>query len=233
MTPRYAIPDGDAVLLAVQPRRTPWDAAGDPAKVRISAFLDAAEEAATQMNAPRLAGTPGPLALCLDIGLPPAAALLEHHDLDDYLFPVTGHLSRRTRRDFVSVWGTKAVADDSYVRVGAARPADGAALHRVRTTASGDSTAYRQQIRNQLATAEELPPGPVWLELVFTLNPRRPWINLWKPTIDSLGPLLGLRSLVDPWQPRDARIVRLGLHHVADPSLAHEAVIDVIASAAP
>lgn len=59
------------------------------------------------------------------------------------------------------------------------------------TTASADTVAYKVEAREIVAGAEQLAPGPVALQIVLTVGPRRNWLNLWKPTIDALEPLLG------------------------------------------
>ena len=62
------------------------------------------------------------------------------------------------------------------------------ALH---TTASWDKDAPKQQICSQLeGCVAELGEGPVAPHLAFTVDHGRNWINLWKPTIDSLDLIL-------------------------------------------
>ncbi|WP_233414187.1 hypothetical protein [Nucisporomicrobium flavum] len=65
------------------------------------------------------------------------------------------------------------------------------------------------------------------LQLAFVVGPRRNWANLGKPTIDSLGPLLGRDPGAREWNVRDGRIVDLGLHCVVDPALRYEVLIAV------
>jgi len=223
------MPDGDAVLLSARPSRAGQDEGTHPSHVRLGAFLDAADE----LIRPALREAPDPLALRVDVGLPRSVPLLEHHELDNYLLPIAGHLTRRSGRGFVSVWGTKDTADESLVRVARARPADGeapdTAVHHVRTTAACDSTAFKHQIHDQLAAATVLPDGPVRLELTFTVGPRRHWFPLWKPTMDALSRVIGRNLGADQWNPRDGRIVQLGLHLVVDPALIFETLIDIAA----
>jgi hypothetical protein len=61
--------------------------------------------------------------------------------------------------------------------------------------------------------------GAISLDIEFRLSPARNWATLWKPAIDSLGPLLGVPDPRRPFTPNDDRIVRLGLHRSIDPSL--------------
>src|SRR5204863_8126695 len=77
------------------------------------------------------------------------------------------------------------------------------------------------------ASASELPPGPVGIQLVFTVGPARSWLNLWKMAIDTLDPLLGRSFPDDEFDPKDGRIVRLGLHVRVDSTLAHETDIAI------
>jgi hypothetical protein len=93
------------------------------------------------------------------------------------------------------------------------------------------STAYKQQIHDQLAHAAVLPDGPVRLELSFTIGPRRNWLNLWKPTIDALDALLGRTHPDRAWHPRDGRITALGLHHTTDPAIRNDVIIAIVAAA--
>ena len=101
----------------------------------------------------------------------------------------------------------------------------------VHTTASGSTTAYKQQIHDQLIGASELPVGPVSLQISFTVGPRRNWLNLWKPTIDALDPILGRTRPDRSWHPRDGRITELGLHSTVDQELGNDVLLAIAASA--
>ena len=63
-------------------------------------------------------------------------------------------------------------------------------------------------------------------------DPQRNWLDLWKPTIDALDPLLGRTHPDRDWHPRDGRIVDLGLHLDVDPSLGNDVVISIAATSA-
>ena len=54
------------------------------------------------------------------------------------------------------------------------------------------------------STASPLPPGPVRMELAFTVGPGRGRMNLWKPTLDALGQILGHARPLAPGAPRRA-----------------------------
>jgi hypothetical protein len=130
-----------------------------------------------------------------------------------------------TGRPFTSISGTKRHGSTSFFGISpaqAATPAGPGAAHRVRTTASAGTIAYKQQIADALRGAQPVPPGPVSLDMVFCVGPARSWINLWKPTIDALGALLGASRPARPWHPQDGRVTRLSLHCAVDPALGHD-----------
>ncbi|MGV9386195.1 hypothetical protein ACWDRB_61055 [Nonomuraea sp. NPDC003707] len=229
--PVYGMPE-PGPRLEIRPRLASWDAARHPSQVRLEEFL--AE--ASRVCAPQLSQLPDPLALRLDVGLPVATPLLEQHDLDNYLFPLVTSLSKVSGRRFVSVWGTKRHAPDSHLGVTEAVPA-GADLwpgqvFDVRTTAAGDTTAFKEQIDQQLTEAVTLPEGPLRLHIGFLVGPRRQWPNLWKPTIDALDRILGRTTPNRSWHPRDGRIVELGLSTRTDPDLGNHVALRIHAGPA-
>lgn len=97
------------------------------------------------------------------------------------------------------------------------------------TTASASSPRYKEQIRDQLATATPVPGDGVALQVAFVVGPHRAWANLWKPTIDALGPIIG-RDGDHEWNARDGRITALGLHCAVDPHAGHEVRIAIRAT---
>jgi len=101
-----------------------------------------------------------------------------------------------------------------------------------RTTASYTKPAYKEQIHTAVAGPAELPTGPVRLELAFVVGPGRNWLTLWKPTIDSLDPLLGRDPSDRAWHPLDGRITELGMHLTVDPALRHDVVVGIAAARA-
>jgi hypothetical protein len=182
-----------------------------------------------------LRATPDPLGLRLDLGLPNDVPLLASNELDTFVYPLVSRLTRATRRPFASVWASKKHAGTSSVAVFPARPTldpGGAQQFQVRTTASIVTTTFRRQVRKQIAAARPLPDGGVALQLSFVVGPRRAWTNLWKVTIDSLGPLLGHAVDTREADGPDGRITDLGLHCVVDPDVGHDVVIAIRASPA-
>lgn len=175
-----------------------------------------------------------PLALRLDVGLPEAVNLLDAHDLDNYVYPLAAKLAPFRDPRFVSFWATKQHAAESFVRVQAAglsdavEPADVTAT--VETTAAADTPAYKLQVRDQLPSSGLPEDCPVRLELSFVVGPSRNWINLWKPTIDALDPILGRTRAEREWHPKDGRIVELGLHCAIDSRVRHGVRLAIRAS---
>lgn len=223
----FTKPRSNLLPLAVTPRLASWMAANHPDQIRLREFLAEAERV-TQSCWETL---DGPLALLLDVGLPSTVDLLNQNDLDNYLFPLVSHLSKVSKQDFVSVWASKRYHHTSTLRVERATPAHATAAPRpsltVRTTASSMSAAFKQQIDDQLAGQASLPNGAVSLQLSFIVGPRRNWMNLWKPTIDALGRLLGRPDSARPWHTHDGRIVDLGLHCTADSDLGNDVMIAI------
>ena len=223
----FAMPESKPLRLPVAPRLASWNKADDPDQAKLARYLDAADE----LLRPQYERLSGPLALRLDVGLPQGTQRLDQRDLDNYLFPLAIRLSRHTQGAFVCVWGTKQHAADSFARVEQAIPASAApafdCCYTIRTTASSQSVAFKEQIRDQLTGATPLPPGPVRMQISFTVGPTRNWLNLWKPTIDALGHILGRAPGAGPWAPLDGRIVDLGLHCRMDPAQGNHVLIAI------
>ena len=219
----YARPECPGLNLRKTPRLASWNKGTDPDQVRLREYLADTSE----LLAPSLVS--GPWALRLDVGLPTGRDLTDMADLDNYAFPLAAHLRNQ---DLVSVWCTKRHADSSRVIVAPAQDAAApATTFSVRTTASSETKAYKEQVRDAVAHANEIRDPAVHLQLAFTVGPQRSWLNLWKPTIDALDPLLGRTQPDRDWHPRDGRIVDLGLHVAVDPSLDYDVVVTIAATA--
>lgn len=229
----YACPDitdqllglAPTVVHRLEPRLASWNKADDPEQVRLRAYLDDTEA--------QLAGSrvDGPWALRLDVGLSAERDLLDGADLDNYAYPLAYRL-RDSR--MVSVWCTKQQYAGSYLQIEAARevPQPSTEVLVVKTTASASTVAYKEQIYAAVAGADELPAGPVKLELSFIVGPSRNWLNLWKQTIDSLDPILGRTYSDRPWNPRDGRIIELGMHVTVDAAARNGVVVGIAATPA-
>ena len=51
--------------------------------------------------------------------------------------------------------------------------------------------ALKHAARAAVSEADELPPGPVGLQIALTVSSADGWAQTWKPLIDGLEPLLG------------------------------------------
>ncbi|OBF21606.1 hypothetical protein A5725_13500 [Mycobacterium kubicae] len=222
----YGRPDNTAHQLRFSPRLASWEKTGHPDQVRLRAYLDDTKALLAESR------VDGPWALRLDVGLPVGRNLLDMDDLDNYAYPLAYHL-----RDsgLVYVWCTKQHNERSFVRIEAAREVSSPSTDVLiaKTTASASSLAYKEQVNAAVAEAAELASGPVRLELSFVVGPRRNWLNLWKQTIDSLDPILGLAQPNRPWHPRDGRITALGMHVGIDPSARDEVLVGIAATSLP
>jgi hypothetical protein len=106
-------------------------------------------------------------------------------------------------------------------------------LCHVRVAASSTTTEYKQQIHDQLHGTATLPASPAALEVSFAVGPSRNWTNLWKPTIDALGVLLGWSTPHHPWHTEDGRILDLALHGHVEPELRNDVLITIAVSMLP
>ena len=227
--PVFVQPGSTPICLPTPPRLTSWNKSGDPDQLRLSEYLAIADD----LLRPHYEHLTGPFALRLDVGLPAHTALLDQRDLDNYLLPLATRVSRSARGDLVCVWGTKQHSAKSFIRIESAIPRTAVPpwgwRHIIRTNASSESTMFKEQIRDQLGDAKPLPPGPVRMQLSFTVGPSRNWLNLWKPVIDALGKILGHAAGPDSWSPLDGRIVDLGLHCRMEPAMSHDVLIAIAA----
>jgi hypothetical protein len=211
--------------LDLAPQLESWNAAGDPEQLRLQPFLDHAESLITACR------PSGPWAFRLDVGRSVTRNLLDGADVDNFVFPIVKRLNDSS---LVSVWCTKQIGQHSYVRAAPAHELrqSTAEVFIATPTASYDRSdgEYKSQVQRALAGVSQLPDGPVRLELSFRVGAGRKWWYLWKPTIDSLEPLLGR----DPretraWHPRDGRITELGMHLTVDPAFRHDVMIGLVA----
>jgi hypothetical protein len=159
------------------------------------------------------------------VGLPVGRDLIDMADLDNLALPLASHLSTD---HLVSVWCSKRHAQTSRVVVVPAQdvPAPEGTFT-VRTTASSQTKAYKEQVRGAVVDAHEIPAGAVRLQIAFVVGPHRNWLSLWKPTIDALDPLLGRTRTDRDWHPRGGRITDPGLHLDVDPSLGHDVLVTI------
>ena len=216
----FANPAGAAWELTIPPRLTSWMKKDHPDQVRLGEYLDSLDP----LVRPILEAAQGPMVLELTVGLPAADHLLTGgRDLDNFLSPVV-HRFGPSR--FVAAIGHKVQSTISTLRLGEATPLDPASLtgwHHSRVTATVDDTlpAWKQHIAAAInPDAEELPPGPVELQISFTGARRKlacgNWHEYWKPTVDALGRILGEENPARPYHPKDDRITMLGFHRLIE-----------------
>lgn len=141
-------------------------------------------------------------------------------DLDNYLYPVV----RRLGADrFHAVWAQKAyggssLAVDSTSRIREPRASDGWSFSGAVTGSGGQSKRWKEELTSQFPQVDP-GAGPVEIHVAFRVSKARNWSALWKPAIDSLGGILGVETLSQPFHPRDDRIVVLGLHRTIDEAM--------------
>lgn len=216
----YSMPAGSQLPLELTPRLESWNAHNHPDQVRLREFV-AHVRSLTDSVANQIGG---PLSLHLNVGLDDGIDPLWERDLDNYLFPIARGLGRR----YVSIWGTKGRAKSSFVTVGPAVPVAPPIWPAYPVPrAPGGEDRWKRAVRGAVAHAEQLPAGPVGVQIAMIVGPGRSWANSWKRTIDGLEPLLGRTYAHRDWNPQDGRVVRLGMHVQIDDSLGHdlEAVI--------
>lgn len=177
---------------------------------------------------PALARIAGDVAVELSVGVPEGSSLTEGGELDNHLLPL---VSRLGQRRVPAVFAHKRHASASTLTFEAARlrPDDEPPRMTARLTAAVEDVAWKEQLRDACAAVDHAPParGPLSLDLAFTVSSLRDWTSLWKPALDSLGPVLGVADPDTPWAPRDDRVVSLGLHRTVDGSVG----LDVVLSA--
>ena len=166
----------------------------------------------------------GRIAVELIVGFGDGVSLIDGgHDLDNYLYPVAQRLGPER---VAAIFGRK-IHGPSSLAVGPAQP-DTAGLPRSSDPdgwvicAPGVETGFPRSASVQAATID---PGPAGLKIALRTGPGRNWASLWKPLIDSFGPVLG-EDPARPFHPHDDRIVSLGLHHTIDTGIAHDVIID-------
>lgn len=102
-----------------------------------------------------------------------------------------------------------------------------AVMFSARITGSYERKNWKVSLRDRLVRAHviQADPGPVAMDIAVTTGPDRNWINIWKPLIDSFGPVLG-EEPTRPFHPHDDRITSLGLHHHVDTAVGHDVIVE-------
>ncbi len=204
----------------ISPLLASWEAVLHPSQQRMRAYLAEITEALGP-----LPDQPPMLFLHMDIAVNEPIALLRHHDLENYLTPVAAHLGGAR---FVLATGAKRLGGTSHISIGEAVPNRSApdASWTTFTWHSEDAAgtpAWKANLRAALLAThpQVLPAGPVEAQIAWRCASRRAWVNLWKPTGDAMGPVLGEPQQAHPFNPADDRIVMLQLHRILDNTLGH------------
>jgi hypothetical protein len=163
----FAIPAGPALELELAPRLESWNRRDDPAQVALREFISHVRERID----PLIDALDGPLAFRLDVGVPDQFDPLWERDLDNYLFPIARTLPQRV----LAVWGTKGRGARSTIRLERAVPASGPLPAFRVPRSSSNETAWKTAVYTAVETADELPEGPVGLQLAFTVGPDASW----------------------------------------------------------
>lgn len=218
---RYARPTSGRQL-PVEPVLASWDKAGTSSQARSAEFL----AAMTGWIGPL---PPIPLVLDLSVGLPAKTQLDGGgHDLDNYLYPIAYHLGGQR---FVGAFARKTHSPSSTMAVEQARPLPDQGWRPklvVHTSTSTEKLAWKQEIGRACAEQVKgrLVGGPVSLEVQYRLNSQRNWVNLWKPTIDALGLVLGVPDARRPYNVEDDRITDICFTRCIDDSLGWDVLIE-------
>ena len=203
------------------------DKADHPSQRRLKEFLDDTEDLVAESR------ISGPWSLRLDVGFASDRNLLDQSDLDNFAYPLAARLKDER---LVSVWCTKKHNDQSYVRIEAARQTAPPLVDVVVATPTASYSKpgglYKRQVRAAVAELPQIPAGPVRLELAFVVGHTMNYLNLWKPTIDALGPLLGSDNSGREWSPDDGRITELGMHVSVNTMSPYGVAIGIAASPA-
>lgn len=222
VTVLYSRPTGRAARLIVEPQLASWDRTGSPAQVRLDNFLCHVDDLAAPMLT-----VDGLLAVELTVGLPDDVPLTAGgRDLDNYLLPLAQRLGPAR---IAAMFGRKIHGSSSLTiapaQLGQARAA---AQFSGQLSGSYERKEWKAALRDLLLQAGHLKApagaGPASMDIAVTTGPGRNWANLWKPLIDSFGPVLG-EDARRPFHPNDDRITELGLHHQVDAALGYDVMI--------
>ncbi len=200
------------------PRLASWMGKRHPDQVRLTTYLKDLVERLSPLPA-----GPRPLFLHMKIGVSDAQRLLTHNDLENYLTPLFGVRWLDPTR-FVFVSASKRVGGVSRIEVGYAAGPMSDTLSgwcTFSTVLDGGLSEKRRKLalRDEIAKGvQPLQPGPVEVRLAWRCSSKRNWTSLWKPTGDTMGPVLETTREAG-FNPQDDRIVSLDLHREIDDAL--------------
>jgi hypothetical protein len=202
------------------PQLASWDKSTHPSQVRLRKYLEGLVPRLSPLRA-----TDVPCFLHLDVRVENVALLLRHHDLENYLTPLFGRRYLDHQR-FVLVSAYKRLGGPSRILLGrAARVRSDLSSWSHFSCPAGSGVTYsrwKANIRRGLEEhVEPLAAGPAEVHLAWKCSTRRNWAGLWKPTGDSMGPVLGDSLPGRYFHPNDDRIVSLWMHRTTDNTLGH------------
>jgi len=210
-----------------KPLLASWDSKTHSSQIRLQAYLDDLESH-LRLQLDRSDS----YYLLIQVGLPDRHDLLRHYDLENYLTPVA--LRFRDLPVHLAC-ATKGIGGRSRVAVGIAQPlADTPPPSEwehaaVRCSGSYEAKQWKADLRAALLRTgvSTAPPGSLEMHVVWRCSRSRNWVNLWKPTGDAFGPILGEPLASQPFNPSDDRIVALDLHLEQDDSLGYEVDVGI------
>lgn len=207
----------------INPKLASWNANSDPAQIAVQRYCDDIEKELGSLL------SNSDLSLCMEIDVKDQKHLLHQHDLDNYLYPVVKKLGANR---FTLIRAIKRIGGGSFLSIGSTAfshtsfpKEEWISFQHDTRGVSKDKPKWKEDIRNALKEAIEsqkiypLKPGPVALQLTLRCSSATNWINLWKPAIDAMGPVLGEPDPQRPFHPNDDRIVSLTIHRNTDDSI--------------
>ncbi len=212
------------VLRGVDPQLASWDHGEHVNQLRLKSYVNAVRHHFAPVLADR-----EKLALSLIVDLKRAERLRRGNDVENYITPLIKGLGWNR---FVYAEVEKRVGGGSHIAIGQAEPLASvpawngwSGRMRGKLTDADGKRAIRQSLLE--ATKSPLPAGPLAMHMAWRLRPTRNWVGLWKPTGDSMGPVVGeSRYPKKEFHPDDDRITRLMLHRCVDGNL-EQHVLDV------
>lgn len=209
-------------LAGLHPVLESWNSKTHPDQIKLQTYLDSLQSALAPILANRTE-----LFLHMEIDVANPRHLLHNHDLENYLTPVVRRLGAS---HFILVSAIKRVGSGSQLTIGIAQslssPTQMKTWNHFSCSPHGSASSRQWKIALQAALAHThpslLPPGPVEVQLAWRCSPNRNWVNLWKPTGDTMGPVLGIPNPSQPFNPADDRITSLSLHLNTDTTMGHD-----------
>lgn len=205
------------VLDSIEPRLASWDHSEHPNQLRLNAYLKPVHDEFSPLLV-----NGGAWAISMVVDVVHERLLSKGHDVENYITPLVKKLGAR---HFVYAAVAKRVGGGSSISIGPA----------LRRTTVPTWSSWSGRVAGKIGTPDgkrsirgalcalvdsPLPPGPVAMHLAWRLSASRNWADLWKPTGDTMGPVLGEpRFPKKEFDPHDDRITELSLHRIVDDTL--------------